>query len=87
MGSTMEKQLNEVSFLYINSLRAVQVIENKVIVSKIYDWFQDDFGGTPQYVLIHLRQFAKEPLKTELAKFQTIDRYIYNWHLNNVSTP
>ncbi|HAT9084518.1 TPA: DUF547 domain-containing protein, partial [Legionella pneumophila subsp. pneumophila] len=81
-GSLLEQQLNDAAFKYINSLRGVHVIEGKLIVSKLYDWYEEDFGGTKKYVIKHLLQFAKEPLRNQLKHINTIDSYIYNWHIN-----
>lgn len=83
-GSTIEASLDEVAFDYINSLRGVQVIEGALIVSKIYDWFNEDFGGTEQDIITHIQQFAKEPLKSQLKHVNKIDSYVYNWHLNKI---
>lgn len=82
-GSTINEALNEAAFGYINSLRGVQVIEGALIVSKIYDWYNEDFGGSKQDVITHLKQFAKEPLQSQLKHVNNIDNYIYNWHLNS----
>ncbi|KTD49691.1 putative Ser/Thr protein kinase [Legionella quinlivanii] len=81
-GEKLEQQLNLAAFDYVNSLRGVQVIEGELVVSKIYDWFSEDFGETKQNVINHIRQFAKEPLKHQLKHVNTIDNYVYNWHLN-----
>lgn len=83
IGITIETQLNEAAFAYINSLRGVQVIEGKLILSKIYDMYIDDFGGTEMDVIKHLLHFAKKPLATKLKQVNHIDSYIYNWHLNS----
>jgi hypothetical protein len=82
-GNLLEAELNEAAFRYINSLRGVQIIEGKLIVSKIYEWYNEDFGVTKQNIIIHIKQFAKEPLKQQLRHINTIDNYIYNWHLNS----
>ena len=84
-GTTINEQLNKAAFEYINSARGVQIIEKKLIVSKIYDWFRDDFGGSDSDVILHLSQFAKEPLRKQLQQMSTIDSYSYNWHLNSSS--
>jgi hypothetical protein len=81
-GAILEQQLNDVASTYINSLRGVQVIEGKLIISKIYDWYQEDFGGTKQEVVEHLLLFAMEPLLSQLKHINTVDSYIYNWHIN-----
>ncbi|MDP1603730.1 MAG: DUF547 domain-containing protein [Legionella sp.] len=82
-GATLEAQLNEAASNYVNSLRGAQVIEGKLIVSKLYEWFNDDFGSTKQNIITHLKQFAKEPLRSQLKHINTIDSYVYNWHLNS----
>lgn len=82
-GATIEQELNDAARDYINSLRGVQVIEGKLIVSKIYDWFNEDFGGTKRDVINHIKQFAKEPLLSQLKHINTINGYVYNWHLNS----
>lgn len=82
-GSTIETQLNEAAYTYINSFRGVQVIEGKLIISKLYDWYEEDFGGSKQDVIKHLRLFAKEPLLSQLKHVNSIDSYIYNWHINS----
>jgi len=82
-GSSMDMQLNQAATDYINSFRGAQVIEGKLIVSKIYEWFSDDFGGTKQHIITHLELFAKEPLINQLKHINTIDSYVYNWHLNS----
>ncbi len=81
-GSIIDQQLNQAAFRYINSLRGIQVIDGKLVVSKIYGWYLDDFGGNESNVISHLSFFAKEPLRTQLKKITSITSYIYNWHLN-----
>lgn len=83
-GDLLEEQLNNAASCYINSLRGAQVIEGKLIISKIYDWFEEDFGGTKMAVIKHFLQFAEEPLKSQLKHTNTIDSYVYNWHLNSL---
>jgi hypothetical protein len=86
-GATLEAQLNQGAYMYINSLRGAQVIEGRLVLSKLYDWFEEDFGGSKALVLTHLLLFAKEPLKSQLKHTNTIDSYSYNWHVNLVVTP
>lgn len=85
-GDLIDKQLNESSRQYINSLRGAQVIEGKLIISKVYDWFEEDFGGTKNGVIKHLYQFATEPLLSQLKHTNSIDSYTYNWHINSPAT-
>lgn len=82
-GTTLEQQLNQAASIYINSLRGVHVVEGKLIISKIYEWYEEDFGGTKQDVIFHLLLFADEPLRSQLKHTNSIDGYIYNWHINS----
>ena len=83
LGASIDKQLNEAAAEFINSPRGVQIIEGKLVVSKIYDWYRDDFGGTDKDVIAHLRQFAQTSLHKALQRINNIDSYTYNWHLNS----
>ena len=69
--------------LTLTHLEEFKVIEGRLIISKIYDWYEEDFGGTKQDVIIHLLQFANEPLQSQLKHINSIDSYIYNWHINS----
>lgn len=82
-GTAIEQQLNDAAFAYVNSLRGVEVIEGKLIISKIYDWYEEDFGGSKENIIKHINQFAKEPLLSQLKHITTVDSYIYNWHINS----
>lgn len=84
-GSTLENELNKIATEYINSPRAVQVIDNELILSKTYDWFKEDFGVSDEDIILHLKFFAKEPLLCQLKQAHHIDSYIYNWHLNQTT--
>lgn len=86
-GHLINQQLNEAASHYVNSLRSVQVIEGKLIVSKIYEWYCDDFGGSTHDVINHIQYYAKPPLAKQLKPIHNIESYMYNWHLNTtVST-
>jgi len=74
--------LDQAARVFINT-RAVHIKHGKLIVSSIYDWFTEDFGGSEAGVLEHLRRYAMPPLATELANFQKIDGVDYDWRLND----
>lgn len=82
-GGHLEEQLNTAAKEYINSLRALQVIDDKIVLSKIYKWYKDDFGETEEDVILHLLQFANSELQSKLQGVNKISSYMYNWHLNN----
>ncbi|MCC5792199.1 MAG: DUF547 domain-containing protein [Legionellaceae bacterium] len=83
-GDDIEVQLNQAALSYVNALRAVQVIEGSLVVSKVYKWYMDDFGGNEQTIIGHIHNFAQEPLRSQLKHINNISTYVYNWHLNGL---
>ena len=81
-GHSIDAQLNQAAFEYINSLRAMQIIENKLVLSKVYDWYQEDFGDKKEDLIHHLAQYTSQEVKDKLKKIENISSYMYNWHLN-----
>ena len=82
-GATINEQLNQATRDYINSMRGLQIIEGKLILSKMYEWYLDDFGGRESDIVHHLTYFANKPLHDDLRKIDSINSYTYNWHLNS----
>lgn len=68
--------------LYVNDPRGARVENGRLTVSKIYAWFQEDFGGSEQGVIAHLRRHADPTLARALAGVTTIQAYEYDWRLN-----
>jgi hypothetical protein len=54
-----------------------------LVLSSIYDWFQQDFDGSEQAVLAHLRKYAEPALRKQLADFDGSIAYRYDWSLND----
>lgn len=68
---------------YINSPRGVRIrADGSLVVSSIYIWFEDDFGGSRASVLNHLQRYAGPGLKPRLTGPSVIRRYDYDWALN-----
>lgn len=84
-----EQLLDDNARRFINHPRGVRFENRKLIVSKIYSWFQTDFGSSEKAVIKHLQQYSKAKLRSKLEGLSTIDRYEYNWRLNdlNIITP
>ena len=68
---------------FVNSPRGVWLTAGRLIVSSIYAWFTDDFGGTEQGVIEHLRRYAGPALGAQLARVTRIDGDAYDWRLND----
>lgn len=81
-GTTVDNMLTTDAQQFINSPRGVNIIENKLIVSSIYDWYRSDFGTSNTEIIKHVTLYANPSLKEKLNAFQTIDGYQYDWELN-----
>lgn len=78
-----ERLLEEAARAYVNHPRGVTIRDGKTVVSSIYVWFQDDFGGDDKGVLAHLRRYAQGALKTQLDHMGAISDHAYDWSLNS----
>ncbi len=82
-GAELDSQLEEAAKAYINSTRGVKLNNGQLSISKIYSWFQKDFGSGETAILNHLKKYANPPLKAKLQKASSIDGYFYDWNLND----
>ena len=78
----MEEMLEEGAERYINSDRGVAYEDGVLYLSSIYDWFAEDFGGSIEGVFAHLRSYASEETREELAAYSGDLDYRYDWKLN-----
>lgn len=82
-SDNLEQQLNALAVAFVNHPRAATITQGKLIVSSLYDWYAEDFGGTPSGVLQHLSLYAAPPLAQQLSSIKTIDSDRYDWALND----
>ena len=82
-AARIDAMLTAAADAYVNSPRGASIDPNgRLVVSKIYDWFIDDFGGDEAGVLDHLRRYAGPALKNGLAGRTKIDGHSYDWRIN-----
>ena len=81
-GQQVESRLDAAARDYVNDPRGVFIANGRVTVSKIYDWFGEDFGGTASAVLAHLTQYAEPALAARLEEIGEIHDTAYDWRLN-----
>lgn len=67
---------------FVNHRRGARVQDGRLVVSKIYAWFAEDFGGSEEKVIEHLRAIAEPALAGALRGRTSIDDYEYDWALN-----
>ena len=86
-GRTIGRAMDEAARAYVNDRRGVHIDDRgRLIGSKIYLWFEEDFGGTPEAVLASVRRFARTELATELDRRTGFDGFAYDWSLNDDPT-
>ena len=81
-AENLDRLLTEGAIAYVNHPRGASFRNGKLRVSSIYDWFREDFGGTPRGVLEHLRQYAREELAERLKGYDGGLEDGYAWELN-----
>lgn len=83
-GADLDEQLEAAAEAYVNDPRGLTVKpDGDLVLSKIYTWFQRDFGGSEAAVLEHLSQYAEGALFERIDAEPKIDGYVYDWSLND----
>lgn len=78
-------QLDLAATMFINHPRALELAGMRLMLSSLYDWFRQDFGGTDRQVLRHILAYARPELAMRLQKVDRIAGYRYDWSLNEAS--
>jgi hypothetical protein len=81
-GENTERLLTENAIAFINHPRGVSFKDGRLAVSSIYDWFEEDFGGSRAGVLAHLVQYARADLADRLKTYDGPIDDRYEWGLN-----
>jgi hypothetical protein len=82
-AETLEDDLEAGAKAFINSPRGVVVKgDGALTVSSIFSWFKEDFGGTDDGVIAHLRKYAGPELAKKLEGNPRIAGDQYDWSLN-----
>lgn len=80
-ADTLDEIKTEAARAYINHPRGVTITGKTATISKIYDWFSGDFGGSESGVRTHLMLYADPALAKAIAQVEDFD-YAYDWSLN-----
>jgi len=81
-AEALEADLADAASGYINHPRGFRVDNGRVMASKIFNWYKEDFGGDNEGILAHARLYAEGDLKAALDTATTISGFEYNWDLN-----
>lgn len=84
-GAQLDAQLTEQALLFLNDTARNQIKEatDTIRISKIFDWFEEDFTGAYDSVQPFLSQFFSGPVREKLlAEGYRIKYLDYDWGLN-----
>lgn len=84
-AGSLEADLDAAARDYVNDPRGVRFDGDRLNVSSIYEWFQEDFGGDDAGVIRHLAAYAEPALADQLASAASIYDDFYDWSLNAVA--
>lgn len=83
-SANVEVVLENAAMDFVNHPRAVRFSGNRLYLSSIYDWYQNDFGGSESGVLQHIARYADSSVKEKIQQFDGSIKYEYDWSLNEV---
>lgn len=81
-AENMEQLLEQGAKEYVNHPRGAVFQKETLHVSTIYLWYQDDFGGSTQGLIQHLRHYATGALAHQLQSEPEALEGDYDWQLN-----
>jgi hypothetical protein len=82
-AETLEADLEAGAKAFVNHPRGVTAnADGSLTVSSIYTWFKEDFGGSDDGVIAHLRRYAGPELAETLKGSPRISGNEYDWSLN-----
>lgn len=83
--ANIESYLERGARSYVNHPRGARIEDDKLVLSHLYFWYQEDFGGTDAALIAHLRKYATGDLAAALETVTDISVGDYDWTLNAVT--
>ncbi|MEM7124244.1 MAG: DUF547 domain-containing protein [Pseudomonadota bacterium] len=85
-GNGIDSRLTQAAYSYVNDPRGAEVsTSGRLVVSSLYLWFEEDFGGSESGVIDHLTTYATNLLRTSLSGVSDIHDDRYDWSLNDAT--
>jgi hypothetical protein len=81
-GDNTESLLEKGAREYINHPRGVAIRKGKLVVSSIYVWLNEDFGGDVDELMDHWLKYAAKDLASALKSYSGGLSHEYDWSLN-----
>lgn len=84
-GQRLQQQLDSAAKEFVNSNQGVSIKNGKIGLSKIYSWFQKDFGGSEAKVRAHISKYLIADKAAAFRAAGQVDDYFYDWTLNDTA--
>jgi len=81
-AQNLDMLLDKAARDFINHPRGVSFINNRLQVSSIYFWFQEDFGASENGIIRHLKKYLTPDNLKKLDAVHKKIRHQYDWSLN-----
>lgn len=81
-AQTLDEDLDAAARAYVNHPRGVTVTGRGLVISRIYKWYEEDFGGNDAGVIAHLLEYAEPELASAISANPRIASHAYDWALN-----
>ncbi len=82
-AATVEAMMADAARAFVNSPRGARVDQGRLTISKIFEWYADDFGGGEDSVGAFIESLADPPLAAALATRRGGIKTAYDWDLND----
>ncbi len=82
-GRTLKSQLKDAGRLFVNDDRGVYYADGKLRVSRIFDWYREDFAADQKGLLKLFAYYADDSKALYLLGFSGAIDYQYDWRLNS----
>ena len=83
--ANIENYLERGARSYVNHPRGSRIEDGELVLSHLYFWYEEDFGGTDAALIAHLRKYATGDLAAALETVTDISVGDYDWTLNAVT--
>lgn len=82
----LDRQLSAAAMAYVNDSRCIRLEGSQLVVSSLFRWYREDFGGSDEAVIHHLMGFAAPRLAMKLQGFDRIAGDVFDWRLNDATS-
>ncbi len=83
-ADNLEQLLSQSAKKFLSHPRGLIWRQDKLLLSQIFEWFQEDFGSSEKQMLITISQYAGAEDAARLRRFSGEVDYIYDWKLNEL---